>query len=117
MKGTVMGSSGGVILRVHYLAKEGETETVKKNLTRMAHEVGKNEPDCYAFDVCQSPDDPRQFLIYEHYKDQAAFDLHCESDYFKQIILTETVPLAEERVRYFFTFVAGARTPGEPTAS
>jgi quinol monooxygenase YgiN len=110
-----MVASGGVVLRVHYLAKDGEEETVKRNLSRMAHEVGKHEPDCYAFDVAQSPDNPRQFLIYEHYKDQAAFDLHCESAYFKQIILEETVPLAEERVRHFFTFVAGGREPGVPT--
>lgn len=107
--------SGGIVLRVHYLAKDGQEDTVKKNLTRMAHEVCKNEPDCYAFDVAQSPDEPRQFLIYEHYKDQAAFDLHCDAPYFKQIILEETVPLVDERVRYFFTYVAGGRQPGEPT--
>jgi len=42
--------------------------------TSLAH-----EPDCITFDICQDPNDPGAFTLYEVYSDAAAFDAHLAS--------------------------------------
>lgn len=37
------------------------------------------EPDCHVFDVCETPDAPGTFVLYEVYTDAAAFDAHRAS--------------------------------------
>ena len=41
------------------------------------------EPDCLRFDVCRDPDRDGRIVLYEIYRDAAAFDLHLASDHFK----------------------------------
>ncbi|KKJ76710.1 hypothetical protein WH95_11260 [Kiloniella litopenaei] len=42
----------------------------------------KQEEDCTHFDVCQAPDEPHKFFLYECYTDASAFDTHLQSDHF-----------------------------------
>jgi quinol monooxygenase YgiN len=44
-------------------------------------------------------EDPRAFLIYEQYDDEAGFDAHRETEHFKRYVLEEGVPLLEDRSR------------------
>lgn len=41
------------------------------------------ESGCLFYNLYQSPVDPKSFLFYEEYVDQAAFDFHAASDHFK----------------------------------
>jgi (4S)-4-hydroxy-5-phosphonooxypentane-2,3-dione isomerase len=38
----------------------------------------RREEGCFAFDVCQDPQEPACFVFYEAYRDQAAHRLHTE---------------------------------------
>lgn len=42
------------------------------------------EPACRRFDVCELEGDGNAIFLYEVYDDRAAFDLHLESEHFRQ---------------------------------
>lgn len=41
------------------------------------------EPDCHHFDVCRDREGADTVFLYEVYTDPAAFQLHLQSDHFK----------------------------------
>lgn len=64
------------------------------------------EPGCRRWQPHRSIEDPRSFLIYEEYEDEAAFDAHCVSDHFTELVLGQAVPLLEDRSRAFYAPLA-----------
>lgn len=38
--------------------------------------ASREEPGCLVFDVCRDPADPRAFVLYEVYTDEAAYQAH-----------------------------------------
>ena len=44
----------------------------------------ENEPGCFRFDVLVDDKDPNTIYLYEVYRDQAAFDAHCQAPHFIQ---------------------------------
>jgi autoinducer 2-degrading protein len=69
-----------VLVRVKVRA-ESLAEFERAILTN-ADAARTREPGCVRFDVCQSEDDPGQWLFYEVYKDAAAFEAHRASPHF-----------------------------------
>ena len=53
----------------------------------------------------QSMADPRKFLFYEQYKDQAALDAHRNAPYFKQYVNGGLDPIMEDRTRELYTAI------------
>jgi (4S)-4-hydroxy-5-phosphonooxypentane-2,3-dione isomerase len=47
-----------------------------------ARASAETEPGCRQFDVCADPQRPELILLYELYKDRAAFDAHCRTEHF-----------------------------------
>ena len=45
------------------------------------------EPGCKQFDVVEFPDEPERFLLYETYRDRAAFEAHLESGHYRRFCL------------------------------
>ena len=50
-----------------------------KRVKRHATNCMTKEPGCLSFEVSIDKSDPRRFLFYEVYLDEAAFDAHLES--------------------------------------
>jgi autoinducer 2-degrading protein len=92
-----------ITLTVKYTCKPGQAETVLGHLRRMAELVKQHEPGCRAYQISRSVDNPDLLFLYELYEDQAAFDLHAQTDHFKEIIQGEVIPLLETRVRELYT--------------
>lgn len=44
--------------------------------------ASRQEPGCRTYDVNRSQDDPRTFLFYERYDDEAALDAHRATPHF-----------------------------------
>jgi quinol monooxygenase YgiN len=44
------------------------------------------EEGCFAFDVCQHKDDPTLFLLYEVYRDEAAYAVHRGTERYKEFV-------------------------------
>ena len=82
-----------------WVAKEGEEEAVERILRTISAESEK-EPACHEFTVYRSKSDPRHYMLYERYDDEAAFQAHRESEHFKRYVIDDV--LANERLEQRF---------------
>ena len=69
-----------VVARV--TVKEGQ-EAAFTAVASVLVEATRKEAGCIFYTLYQSPMDPKSFIFYEEYKDQAAFEFHSGSDHFK----------------------------------
>ena len=89
------------VLVVTWRAKPGEEGRVEEILRTMQG-LSRAEPGTLTYTAHRSLEDPRDFLLYEAYRDEAAFEAHQATDYFKRYVLGEALPRLESRVRRFF---------------
>lgn len=95
-----------IVLIAEHFAAEGNEETVAALLRQMSDYCNSDaEPGCAMYIVNRSTENPRHFLIYEQYVDEAALAAHTETAMFKETILGEEVPLLEKRERSFWDVV------------
>jgi autoinducer 2-degrading protein len=78
--------------------KAGQIERLMKELLANAKAARETEPGCLQFDVLVDPKDPARLMLYEVYKDEAAFEAHQQAPHFKRY-LEQGVPLLESRER------------------
>ena len=83
-------------------ARDGEEERVAEVLATNAA-LSEQEPGCRMFIAHRAVDDPRTFLLYEQYDDEAAFKAHTETAHFQELVLGIAVPRLESRERAFYT--------------
>jgi len=62
--------------------------------------ASRRESGCLGFDVSRSNDDPRVFVLYEKWRDQAALDAHYATDHFIALGVNGIRPLAESRLAH-----------------
>ena len=61
------------------------------------------EPGNLFYQAQRSLEDPRLFLLYEQYVDEAGYEAHMESEHFTRLVKEEAIPeLLEERAREFY---------------
>ncbi|KUL95268.1 hypothetical protein DK26_12805 [Bosea sp. WAO] len=58
----------------------------------------RDEPGCERFDVLQPDGEQDCILLYEIYRDRAAFDAHCASQHFKRFDAATKTMVAEKTV-------------------
>ena len=85
-------------LVVRMTAPEGEQDRAE-DLIRRLGEASRQEPGVVHYIAHRDPEDARVFLLYEQYRDQAAFEAHGQTDHFKEIALGELFPMLESRER------------------
>ncbi|MGH7933030.1 MAG: putative quinol monooxygenase [Candidatus Binataceae bacterium] len=66
-------------------AKQGSEQKLEEAFRDMIKKVRANEPGCQAYVLHRNNDDATQFVWYEVYQDQAAFDLHRKTDHMKEM--------------------------------
>jgi autoinducer 2-degrading protein len=81
-----------------YYAQDGKEEEVAEIL-RMMIPIALSEPGCKMYAINRAPDDPRRFLLYEQYVDEAAFASHAASEPVQRNIVGRVIPMLESRVR------------------
>lgn len=86
-------------LLARYEVREGHDDLVERVLKAMAEAVGRDEPGCLLYRASRSTEDPRVFVLYEEYEDEAALLAHRETPHFKRLIEGEIVPVLESRER------------------
>ncbi|HEU0303902.1 MAG TPA: putative quinol monooxygenase [Gaiellaceae bacterium] len=89
------------VLVAKWMARPDEEDRVRDCLERLAV-ASRQEPGCRFYQPCQDPADPRAFLIFEIYDDEAACDAHRETAHFQEIAAGEAFPLLESRERRFY---------------
>ncbi len=91
----------GYVLAVTWRAKPGQEDRVAEILRTMMP-LTRREPGCVHYYAHVSIEDPREFFLFEEYRDEAAFQAHMAADYFKKWVLGEAVPILESRERLFY---------------
>ncbi|MGJ4904353.1 putative quinol monooxygenase [Bradyrhizobium sp. HKCCYLS2058] len=94
-------SGGGLLVVAQWEARDGEADRVAEILSRFLPEA-QREPGAKLFLISRAKDNPAQFLFYELFRDEAAFQAHQQSDHFKTYIAGQALPLLarRERVQY-----------------
>ena len=85
-------------LVVRMTAPEGEHDRAEE-LIRKLGEASRQEPGVVHYIAHRDPEDPRVFLMYEQYRDKAAFEEHGQTEHFKDLALAQLFPLLENRER------------------
>lgn len=93
-----------IVLKVDMLVKPGNEEKCKEYI-RILQQHSRKEPGCLMYIGHQCIEDPRRFLFYEQYRDQAALEAHRNAPYFKQYVSGGLDPIMEKRSRELYTVV------------
>jgi quinol monooxygenase YgiN len=90
-----------IAFTVMWEARDGQAEAAAGIIARFAPEARK-EPGLELLTVNRNATNPRQFLFYEVFTDEAAFEAHQQTPHFRTMILEEAMPrlIKRERVRY-----------------
>lgn len=89
------------MLTAKWTAKVGEEERVADVLRTLAV-PSREEPGCRFYQPCRDPENPRAFLIFEIYDDEAALDAHAASEHFQRLTVGEAFALLDGRERAFY---------------
>jgi len=89
------------VLTARMTCREGEEERALELIGQLAA-ASQQEPGSIHYIPHRSVENPRTFLIYEMYRDEAAFEAHGQTEHFKSIALEQLFPLMEERERRFY---------------
>ena len=85
-------------LVVRMTAPDGEQDRAEQLIRRLG-EASRQEPGAVHYIAHRDAEDPRVFLIYEQYRDKAAFEEHGQTDHFKELALEQLFPMLENRER------------------
>jgi quinol monooxygenase YgiN len=87
-----------IVLKVDMLVKAGMEEKCLEYI-RIMQQHSRQEPGCLLYIGHQSTEDPRKFMFYEQYRDQAALAAHRNAPYFKQYVMEGLDGIMENRSR------------------
>lgn len=85
------------VLQVSIKIKPENVDAFMKKLDDNAR-AARTEPGCKQFEVLVDPQDRTKIMLYEVYRDEAAFETHQQTPHFKKYV-AEAVPLLADRVR------------------
>lgn len=63
-------------------------------------DASRAEPGCAGYDVSRSIEDPNVFVLYESWRDQAAFEFHVTTPHFQQYGINGIRTIMTERVAH-----------------
>ncbi len=86
------------VVTVHFQVKPEHREAFDDLMREQARNSLTREPGCHRFDVCQPESDASAVFLYEIYDDRAAFDLHLDSEHFRQFDAAVAAMVETKRV-------------------
>ncbi|HVW47127.1 MAG TPA: putative quinol monooxygenase [Solirubrobacterales bacterium] len=92
------------VVIAYWTAAEGEEEAVAAALANLTG-PSRAEPGNLDYVVHRDPADPRRFVIYERYADEAAYTAHAESEHFRRHATRDGIPRLRSRERDFLVDV------------
>jgi quinol monooxygenase YgiN len=86
------------VLIARMRTREGEEERAATLVSQLVAAT-RQEPGNILYIAHRDPEDPRAFMLYEQYDDEAAFAAHHASRHFKELGTGQLFGLLEERER------------------
>jgi quinol monooxygenase YgiN len=77
--------AGAVVLTATVKALPGQESAVRAALLELVA-PSRAEPGCLCYNLHVSKDEPGLFIFYEQWADQAAFDAHCKTPHFIDVV-------------------------------
>jgi quinol monooxygenase YgiN len=93
-----------IVLKVDMLVKPG-AEAKCCEYIHILQQHSRKEPGCLLYVGHQSTEDPRKFLFYEQYKDEAALQAHRASPHFQQYVIGGLDAIMEQRSRNLYLII------------
>jgi len=90
----------GYVVAARWTAQEGQEEVVLDAIRRLIS-PSRAEPGCRLYQPTRDLEDPRVFLLFEVYDDEAAYRAHGESEHFQRWGAGQALPVLEQRERSF----------------
>jgi (4S)-4-hydroxy-5-phosphonooxypentane-2,3-dione isomerase len=94
-----------LVLAVHVTIKAGHEDEVLDSFRKLEVE-SRREPGCLFYVVQRSRENPRRYLVYEQYVDEAALEAHRASLHFKEHGINGFYRFVEERQAELFNPVS-----------
>ena len=86
-----------VTIVARYRAQPGAGDSVAVLLAKhMA--ATRTERGCAQFDACRLRENPDEFVLYEKYIDEEAFEVHRNTAHFATFVVAQILPLLTERI-------------------
>lgn len=89
------------VVLAKWIAQPGEQDAVAAAIEALI-EPSRAEPGNLLYQPHRDPSDPRVFLLYEQYTDEAAYQAHGASAHFQQHGFNDAIPRLEARERSFY---------------
>ena len=89
------------VLVVHLKVQEGN-EARALEVARELAAASRAEPGCEIYVPCVNPEDPSSLVVFEQYRDKAAFEEHGATEHFQRLGVGELFGLMESRERAFY---------------
>lgn len=89
------------VLVARMTTREGGQERAAELIDELA-KGSRAEPGNVHYIPHRDPENPRVFMLYEQYRDKAAFEEHGQTEHFKSLGAGELFGLMEERERSFY---------------
>ena len=83
--------------------KAADFERLQTELSELTHE---HEPDTFVYDVVKHREKPGTYVVYARFKDEAAFNLHMETEFHDRLVPPIMECLDGEMVLEFLDHVA-----------
>jgi quinol monooxygenase YgiN len=89
------------VVLAKWIARRGEEEAVAAAIDQLI-EPSRAEPGNLMYLAHRDPEDPRVFLLYEQYADEASYRAHSETEHFARLGRGDAIPRLEARERSFY---------------
>ena len=89
------------VLVARMTTRDGEQDRAAELIGELAA-ASSAEPGNVHYIAHRDPEDPHVFLMYEQYRDKAAFEEHGATEHFQRIAVGELFGLMDNRERNFY---------------
>jgi quinol monooxygenase YgiN len=94
-------TNSGIAITATWVAAEGHEQAVEEILRELA-QATRAEPGNREYRPHRLRENPRHFLIFESYDDEAAFEAHANSEHVERLVVEKALPMLEVRERSIF---------------
>jgi quinol monooxygenase YgiN len=89
-----------------WTANEGAEEAVLDAIRQLIPH-SRAEPGSRVYQPCRDPENPREFVLFEVYDDEASYQAHLDSEHARRLVFETAIPLLASRERTFLTTIDG----------
>ena len=74
------------VLIVDFEVQDGKGDVLLPLISENARKSVETEPGCLQFDVMRAPDNPNRFVLFEVYRDEAAYQAHGKTPHLAEFL-------------------------------